>query len=125
MQFIGFNLAFIPMHVLGLLGMPRRVSDYLPQPDWANLNTLATAGAFLIAFSTVPFLANVVITSRRKDRDPEDPWEGNSLEWYTTSPPPAHNFDSLPPIRSERPLFDLRHAQEVAVHPDATTTGAR
>jgi cytochrome c oxidase subunit I len=67
----------------------------------------------------------VVMTIRRKDKDPEDPWEGNTLEWYTTSPPPAHNFDSLPEIHSERPLFDLRHADELTVHPDATTTGAR
>jgi len=125
LQFVGFNLTFVPMHVLGLLGMPRRVADYLPQVDWDRLNLTATVGAMLIAVSTVPFLANVVLTSRRRDRDPEDPWEGNSLEWYTTSPPPAHNFDSLPPIRSERPLFDLRHAQEVAAEPDATTTGAR
>jgi cytochrome c oxidase subunit 1 len=125
MQFIGFNITFAPMHLVGLFGMPRRVSDYLPSAGWEGINTLETAGAFLIAFSTVPFLANVLVTSRRKDRDPEDPWEANSLEWYTSSPPPAHNFDSLPPIRSERPLFDLRHADEVAVHPDATRTGAR
>jgi cytochrome c oxidase subunit 1 len=113
------------MHLLGLVGMPRRIADYLPSANWGPMNTLSTVGAFLIAFSTVPFLANVILTARRKDRDPEDPWEANSLEWHTTSPPPAHNFDSLPPIRSERPLFDLRHAEEVAVHSDATTTGAR
>jgi cytochrome c oxidase subunit I len=125
MHFIGFNVTFMVMHLLGLVGMPRRIADYLPSANWGPMNTLSTVGAFLIAFSTVPFLANVILTARRKDRDPEDPWEANSLEWYTTSPPPAHNFDSLPPIRSERPLFDLRHAEEVAVHSDATTTGAR
>jgi cytochrome c oxidase subunit 1 len=125
MHFIGFNVTFMVMHLLGLVGMPRRISDYLPSANWGSMNTLSTVGAFLIAFSTVPFLANVILTARRKDRDPEDPWEANSLEWHTTSPPPAHNFDSLPPIRSERPLFDLRHAEEVAVHSDATTTGAR
>jgi cytochrome c oxidase subunit I len=125
LQFIGFNLTFFSMHILGLLGMPRRVQDYAALPDWVGLNQLQTAGALLIALSTAPFLANVVMTIRRKDRDPEDPWEGNTLEWYTTSPPPAHNFDSLPEIHSERPLFDLRHADELTVHPDATTTGAR
>ena len=125
LQFVGFNLTFFSMHILGLLGMPRRIQDYAPLKDWVGLNQLQTAGALLIALSTAPFLANVVMTIRRKDRDPEDPWEGNTLEWYTTSPPPAHNFDSLPEIHSERPLFDLRHADELTVHPDATTTGAR
>ena len=125
LQFIGFNLTFFSMHILGLLGMPRRIQDYAPLKDWVGINQLQTAGALLIALSTAPFLANVVLTLRRKDRDPEDPWEGNTLEWYTTSPPPAHNFDSLPEIHSERPLFDLRHADELTVHPDATTTGAR
>src|SRR6266496_564435 len=126
LQMIGFNLTFFPMHVLGLLGMPRRVQDYLPFHDWTGINQLETLGAYLIAVSTAPFLANIVLTMRRKTRDQENPWEANTLEWYTTSPPPAHNFDSLPEIHSERPLFDLRHADELAAHADATatTTGA-
>jgi cytochrome c oxidase subunit 1 len=125
LQFVGFNLTFFPMHILGLLGMPRRIQDYADLPNWVGINQLQTVGALIIAISTAPFLANVVLTMRRKDRDPENPWEANTLEWYTTSPPPAHNFDSLPEIHSERPLFDLRHADELTVHADATTTGAR
>jgi cytochrome c oxidase subunit I len=127
LQMIGFNLTFFPMHILGLLGMPRRIQDYLPLHDWTGINQLETIGAYIIAISTAPFLANVILTARRKDRDPENPWDANTLEWYTTSPPPPHNFDSLPEIHSERPLFDLHHADELAVHADATapTTGAR
>jgi cytochrome c oxidase subunit I len=128
LQMIGFNLTFFPMHVLGLLGMPRRIADYIPYENWTGLNQLETVGSLLIAVSTAPFLANVWLTLRRKDRDPENPWDANSLEWYTTSPPPAHNFDSLPEIHSERPLFDAKHAKDLAVHADATTTtetGAR
>jgi cytochrome c oxidase subunit 1 len=127
LQLIGFNLTFFPMHTLGLLGMPRRIADYFPLHDWTGLNQLETFGSLLIAVSTAPFLANVWLTLRRKDRDEENPWDANSLEWYTTSPPPAHNFDSLPEIHSERPLFDANHADELAVHTEATTTetGAR
>jgi cytochrome c oxidase subunit 1 len=127
LQMIGFNLTFFPMHVLGLLGMPRRIQDYLPLHDWTGLNQLQTVGAYIIAVSTAPFLANIVLTMRRKTRDQENPWDANTLEWATTSPPPPHNFDNLPPIHSERPLFDLHHADELAVHADATarpTTGA-
>jgi cytochrome c oxidase subunit 1 len=128
LQMIGFNLTFFPMHTLGLLGMPRRIADYTPLHNWTGLNQLETVGSLLIAVSTAPFLANVWLTLRRKDRDEEDPWDANSLEWYTSSPPPAHNFDSLPEIHSERPLFDLKHAGDRAVHADAATTtetGAR
>src|SRR6266496_4153564 len=122
LQFIGFNLTFFPMHILGLLGMPRRVQDYLPLHDWTGINQLQTLGAYIIAVSTAPFLANIVLTMRRKTRDEEKPGDANTLEWATTSPPPPHNFDSLPEIHSERPLFDLHHADELAVHADATTT---
>ena len=72
-----------------------------------------TAGAFLIAASVLPFLVNVVATFINGERVGDDPWEGNTLEWATTSPPPPYNFDRLPPIRSERPVFDLRHKHDV------------
>ena len=69
----------------------------------------------MIAASVLPFLWNVFITLRGPRNAPDDPWDGNTLEWATTSPPPPYNFDSLPPIRSERPLFDLKHGA-VAAH---------
>ncbi|MEP6469580.1 MAG: cytochrome ubiquinol oxidase subunit I, partial [Chloroflexota bacterium] len=75
-------------------------------------NLMSTAGAFLIAASILPFLVNVVATFINGERVGDDPWEANTLEWATTSPPPPYNFDRLPPVRSERPVFDLRHRHD-------------
>ncbi|MGH2655219.1 MAG: cytochrome c oxidase subunit I [Actinomycetota bacterium] len=108
-MFVGFNLTFFPLHLLGLRGMPRRVADYLPTDGWTGLNVLATAGAGLLALSVVAFLANVARSRQRREQAGDDPWGGNSLEWTTSSPPPEHNFEGLAAIRSERPAFDLRH----------------
>ena len=120
--FIGTNLAFFPQHLLGLDGMVRRIVDYADNPGWTELNFLSTIGAFIIAVSVLPFLWNVFITLREPRTAPDDPWDGNTLEWATTSPPPPYNFDSLPPIRSERPLFDLKHGA-VAAHAVALPAG--
>jgi heme/copper-type cytochrome/quinol oxidase subunit 1 len=106
--FIGFNLTFFPMHMLGLAGMPRRIADYA-NPAWNGWNLLATVGGFIIAFSMLPFLWNVFVSLRNGKVAGDDPWEGNTLEWATSSPPPPYNFDRLPEIRSERPVFDARH----------------
>ena len=117
--FIGFNLTFFPMHQLGLAGMPRRIADYA-HPAWNDLNLAATIGGFLIAASMIPFLWNVFVSLRNGRIAGDDPWEANTLEWATSSPPPPYNFDHLPEIRSERPLFDLRHGRTkpAAVLPD-------
>jgi cytochrome c oxidase subunit 1 len=109
LMILGFNLAFFPMHLLGLDGMPRRIATYSSANDWDFLNSLSTAGAFLIAVSMLPFIANCIITFMKPSGQPNDPWEANTLEWWATSPPPVHNFDDLPEVHSERPLFDLRH----------------
>ncbi len=109
-MFIGFNLTFFPMHMLGLDGMPRRIADYSSAAGWTQLNVLATIGSLTIAASMLPFLWNVFISLRSGAIAGDDPWEGNTLEWATSSPPPPYNFDRLIPIRSERPLFDLRHS---------------
>jgi cytochrome c oxidase subunit 1 len=112
LHFIGFNLAFFPMHFLGIAGMPRRIADYSPTAGWTFWNIVSTFGAFVIAISVLPFLVNVVATLINGERVGDDPWEGNTLEWATSSPPPPYNFDKLPPIRSERPVFDLRHRHD-------------
>ena len=89
--------------------MIRRIADYSGNAGWTELNFLSTIGAFLIAASVLPFLWNVFITLRRPVDADGDPWDGYSLEWATISPPPPWNFDALPPVRSERPFFDLKH----------------
>ena len=108
---IGFNLTFFPQHILGLEGMPRRIADYSPDAGMTTLNLLSSIGAGIIGIAILPFLWNVWHSLRHGVPAGDDPWEGNTLEWATTSPPPAHNFASLPPIHSERPVFDLRHPQ--------------
>ncbi|MGZ8475443.1 MAG: cytochrome c oxidase subunit I [Candidatus Limnocylindria bacterium] len=117
LHFIGFNLTFYPHHQLGLSGMPRRIADYSPDAGWTILNLISTVGAFMIAISVLPFLINVVASLINGEPAGDDPWEGNTLEWATTSPPPPYNFDRLPPIHSERPLFYLAHGHGHAVAP--------
>ena len=111
LMFIGFNLTFFPMHILGLEGMPRRIADYSASAGWSDLNLVASIGSLVIATSMLPFLWNVFVSLRSGAIAGDDPWEGNTLEWATSSPPPPYNFDHLPEIRSERPLFDLRHGR--------------
>jgi cytochrome c oxidase subunit 1 len=107
----GFNLTFLPMYQLGIDGMARRIADYPSVSGFEGLNALSTAGSGLLALSIVVFLVNFVLSMKRGEQAGDDPWDGNTLEWATTSPPPPHNFRRLPPIRSERPVFDERHGR--------------
>jgi len=109
--FVGFHMTFLIQHWLGVIGMPRRYADYLASDGFTVYNMISTVGAFLLGLSTLPFLYNVYKTARRAPRvEADDPWGyGRSLEWATSSPPPRHNFVSMPPIRSESPAFDLHH----------------
>jgi len=106
--FIGFNVTFLPMHFMGVLGMPRRVVTYNAGGPLPILNLIATCGSYVMFVGVALFAYNAIISARSRIPVGSDPWRANSLEWWTTSPPPEHNFDSLPPIRSERPVYDAR-----------------
>jgi cytochrome c oxidase subunit I+III len=108
LAFIGFNLAFFPMHILGLMGMPRRVYTYVPETGWGDLNLLSTAGAILFAGSFVLLLANIAASLRGGAPAGDNPWDAGTLEWATGSPPPAHNFDRIPLVESRDPLWSER-----------------
>jgi cytochrome c oxidase subunit 1 len=112
LMMVGFNVTFWPLFVVGLRGMPRRIVDYDAAAGWGGPNLLATVGSFLLALGVIVVVVNVVVSLRRKVVAGDDPWGANSLEWTTSSPPPHHNFERLPPIRSERPAYDLRHLSE-------------
>jgi cytochrome c oxidase subunit 1 len=105
---VGFTMTFLPQYQLGLAGMPRRVADYPNYPGWAELNLISSIGAVLLGLGTIPLFLAVFRALRQPPTATDDPWEANSLEWATASPPPHHNFRRLPPIRSERPVFDER-----------------
>ena len=112
LMLVGFNLTFFPMHQLGLDGMQRRISDYEAGTGFGDLNALSTTGSGILAVALLVFLGNVWLSLRRGPLAGDDPWDGYTLEWATTSPPPSHNFHRLPRIRSERPVFDERRAAE-------------
>src|SRR5712691_10717974 len=109
---IGFNLTFVTMHFPGLLGMPRRIYTYPADRGWDVLNLVATLGVPLQALAVRIFVFNVVYSLRRGAPAGDNPWEAWTLEWATTSPPPAYNSAALPPITSRRPLWDVQHPDD-------------
>jgi cytochrome c oxidase subunit 1/cytochrome c oxidase subunit I+III len=105
-MFVGFNLAFFPMHILGFLGMPRRIYTYKAGLGWEGLNLVSTIGGFLFGFGTL--LTLIAIIKARINGAPagNNPWDADSLEWATTSPPPDYNFLAIPVVESRHPLWD-------------------
>jgi cytochrome c oxidase subunit I len=112
LMWIGFTVTFLIQHSIGLDGMPRRVYEY---PDIGHLelyNLISTIGSFILAVGIGVTLLNVYVSLRKGPVAGPDPWKANTLEWYTTSPPPVNNFDTIPRVRSVEPMKDIRREVE-------------
>lgn len=106
LAFIGFNMTFFPMHNLGLLGMTRRVYTYVDGLGWNGLNMLATVGAFVFAAGIAVFVVNAIMSMRSGPIAGRNPWNADTLEWSTSSPPPNYNFREIPIVEGRYPLWD-------------------
>jgi len=111
---VGFHTTFLVQHSAGLSGMPRRVFEYPIDAGWQAYNLISTVGAFIIALGVLVTIVNVVRSLKVGTLAGPDPWKANTLEWFTTSPPPEHNFDAVPRIRSVEPMKDCRRQVEEA-----------
>jgi cytochrome c oxidase subunit I len=106
--FLGFNLAFLPMHWTGLLGMPRRIYTYPEELGWTTVNLITTIGAFVLAIGILLLLINVLVSLKRGAPAGPNPWDAPTLEWATSSPPPPYNFPVIPVVASRHPLWEDR-----------------
>jgi cytochrome c oxidase subunit 1 len=112
LMFIGFHLTFLIQHSLGLSGMPRRIYAYPSNAGWNTMNLISSIGSLILGIGVLVTVVNVLISIKNGRRAGNDPWKGNTLEWFTPSPPPENNFDVLPRVRSVEPMKDIR--REVA-----------
>jgi cytochrome c oxidase subunit I len=108
LMFVGFWVTFLIQHSLGMEGMPRRIYRYDDSAQWGTQNLISTIGAFILGIGVLITMINVVISVARGKKAGNDPWKGNTLEWFTSSPPPENNFDVIPRIRSAEPMKDIR-----------------
>jgi cytochrome c oxidase subunit 1/cytochrome c oxidase subunit I+III len=105
-MFIGFNLGFFPMHLVGLMGMPRRIYTYGPQMGWGPMNLVISLGSLLFAIGVLLLLINVAVSLKRGRISGPNPWGAPTLEWSIPSPPPPYNFAVIPTIESRHPLWE-------------------
>jgi cytochrome c oxidase subunit I len=108
LMFVGFNVTFLVQHSLGLEGMPRRIYEYPDIGNWHVLNLISTVGSFIIGLGVLVTVINVLSSLKKGVIAGPDPWKANTLEWFTTSPPPQNNFDIVPRVRSVEPMKDIR-----------------
>jgi cytochrome c oxidase subunit 1 len=119
LAFIGFNLTFFPMHIVGILGMPRRIYTYGGDQGWTGWNMMISVGALIIAISTLVFIYNVIKSIRSGYAAGDNPWRAATLEWSISSPPPHYNFATLPQVTSRMPLWENEHEDGSAEAPQA------
>lgn len=112
LMFIGMNLTFFPMHWVGMDGMPRRIYTYTNEMGWDFWNTASTVGAYLIAISVAVFLVNLFRSFRGGEIAGNDPWDGRTLEWAMTSPPPHYNFAQIPTVHGRDPFWDDKYTTD-------------
>ncbi|HZS86541.1 MAG TPA: cytochrome c oxidase subunit I [Chloroflexota bacterium] len=109
LAFIGFNVAFMPQHFLGMIGMARRIYTYPDLPYWHLLNLISSIGAAVLAIAVLVFIWNLIYSYLHGRVAGDNPWDAFTLEWATASPPAVHSFEQVPPVRSRRPIWDLNH----------------
>jgi cytochrome c oxidase subunit 1 len=112
LMFVGFNLTFLVQHAAGLSGMPRRVYQYPAHTGLTLYNQISTAGSFVLGIGILLSVINFLRSVNHGAIAGPDPWKGNTLEWFTTSPPPVNNFDVVPRVRSVEPMKDIRRQVE-------------
>jgi cytochrome c oxidase subunit 1 len=120
LMFVGFLATFLVQHSAGLEGMPRRIYDYDEALGVETFNLISTVGAFILGVGVLVTIVNVLWSIKNGRRAGNDPWQGNTLEWFTSSPPPPNNFDVVPRVRSVEPMKDIRREVAAAARPAET-----
>jgi heme/copper-type cytochrome/quinol oxidase subunit 1 len=110
--FVGFHLTFLIQHSMGLDGMPRRIYEYSSSSGWQFMNLISSLGSFTLGLGILISVYNLVASLKKGKIAGPDPWKANTLEWFTTSPPPENNFDVIPRVRSVEPMKDIRRQIE-------------
>ncbi|MBI4233885.1 MAG: cytochrome c oxidase subunit 4, partial [Chloroflexi bacterium] len=122
-MFVGTNITFFPMHFAGLIGMPRRIYTYAPGMGWDIYNLLSTIGVFILILGMLVFLYNLFRSLRRSEPAGSDPWDGRTLEWSISSPPPVYNFATIPTVHSRDAYWEQKQRHLPPVPAGGSGTG--